>query len=51
MTCQDPIHLARFRHQAAASATTAVDRQFRQSFGLVAILLAATAVAALAGLF
>lgn len=42
MTTQDPIRLSAFRKQAQRPRSSAMDRQFRLSFGLVAILLTAT---------
>lgn len=42
MKTQDPIRLSAFRQQARRPRSSAMDRQFRLSFGLVAILLAAT---------
>ena len=50
MIVEDPIHLARFRLRAAGPASVPVDHQFRLSFGLVAVLLAATLAAAATGM-
>ncbi|MCA0257538.1 MAG: hypothetical protein LCH47_13205 [Proteobacteria bacterium] len=42
MKTQDPIRLNAFRKSAGRRSTTAIDHQFRLSFGLAAILLAAS---------
>lgn len=42
MKTQDPIRLTSFRKNAGRRSATAIDHQFRLSFGLAALLLAAS---------
>lgn len=50
MIVEDPIRLTQFRLQSTGPASETVDHQFRLSFGLVAVLLAATVAAAATGM-
>lgn len=47
---QDPIELSSFRLEAARNMSQAMEKQFRLSFGLAALLFAATAAIAMSGM-